>query len=269
MVDESFEFAGTLAAFTRQGSGPALLMIHGSGPGASSYGNWARVLEPLSRSFTVYAMDLVGFGKSGRKPEPPYFDFPLWVEQSREMLRRVPGGVAGVIGHSISGAIALRLAATDPAIPRVLTTGCMGARFTPNPATVRCWTCPRSREELRATAETLVYDRSVIDEPYLSAREKILFAPGYADYFDSMFGGDKNRFVEATLLDDRELASIRQDVLMIHGRDDQGFPCAPLTEAIAPKIARADMMLLARCSHSVAFEHPRKFVELATAFFNR
>jgi 2-hydroxymuconate-semialdehyde hydrolase len=30
-------------------------------------------------------MDLIGFGKSGRRPAPPYFDFELWTEQAREM----------------------------------------------------------------------------------------------------------------------------------------------------------------------------------------
>jgi 2-hydroxymuconate-semialdehyde hydrolase len=84
-----------------------------------------------------------------------------------------------------------------------------------------------------------------------------------------MFEGDKRRFVDATLLHDDELAAIGQEVLMIHGRDDTGFPAKPLTLSIAPKIRRADALLLAQCSHSVAFEHARKFVELAVDFFNR
>ncbi len=269
MSEHTFEFAGTTVAHAREGDGFPILMIHGSGPGASSYGNWTRVREPLAEHFTVHTMDLIGFGKSGRKPAPPYFDFALWTEQAREMLRRIPGERVGLIGHSISGAIALRLAATEQRIARVITTGSMGAPFEPNAATIRCWTAPRSRDEIRRMAEGLIHDASVIDEAYLAAREKILFAPGYGDYFDRMFEGDKRRFVEATLLRDEELAAITQDVLMIHGRDDTGFPPGPLTLAIAPKIARADVLLLAQCSHSVAFEHPRKFVDLAVDYFNR
>jgi 2-hydroxymuconate-semialdehyde hydrolase len=145
----------------------------------------------------------------------------------------------------------------------------MGAPFEPYEATVRCWTCPRSPDELRRTAESLIYDHSVIDAAYLGAREKILFAPGYAEYFDTMFGGDKRRFVEATLLAPGELEAIGQEVLMIHGRDDVAFPAAPLTLSLAPRIRRADVMLLAQCSHSVAFEHPQKFTDLAVGFFNR
>jgi 2-hydroxymuconate-semialdehyde hydrolase len=267
LSEHTFGFGGTTVAHVREGRGFPVLMIHGSGPGASSYGNWARVQGPLAEHFEIHTMDLIGFGKSGRKPAPPYFDFALWTEQAREMLRRIPGERVGLIGHSISGAIALRLAAVEPRVARVLTTGSMGAPFEPNAATVSCWTAPRSRDEIRRMAEGLIHDASVIDEPYLSAREKILFAPGYADYFDQMFEGDKHRFVEATLLHDDELAAIEQEVLMIHGRDDTGFPAGALTLAIAPKIRRADALLLAQCSHSVAFEQPRKFVDVAVDFF--
>jgi 2-hydroxymuconate-semialdehyde hydrolase len=269
MADEQFNHAGTTVAYSREGAGFPLLMIHGSGPGASSYGNWAKVLAPLAQHFEVYAMDLIGFGKSGRKPSPPYFDFPLWVDQAREMLRRIPGERVGVIGHSISGAIALKLAASESRIARVMTTGTMGASFIPTDSTIRCWTCPTSRESLRRTAEGLIYDRTTIDEPYLAAREKILFAPGYAEYFNTMFAGNKMRYVDATTLSAEELAAIGQEVLMVHGREDGAFPPQPLTLTLSAQIKRADAVLLARCSHSVAFEHPHKFIDLAVSFFQR
>jgi hypothetical protein len=73
-------FEGRSVAFYTGGSGPPLLLIHGSGPGASSIGNWRSVLGPLSESYEVFAMDLLGFGLSDRKAGPPYFDFPMWVE---------------------------------------------------------------------------------------------------------------------------------------------------------------------------------------------
>src|SRR5690625_6834747 len=44
------------------GSGPELLMLHGSGGGA---GDWNDVAEPLTDDFTVIAADLPGHGRSG------------------------------------------------------------------------------------------------------------------------------------------------------------------------------------------------------------
>lgn len=44
-----------------------LLLLHGLGPGASSY-EWRKNVDALSEQFRVYALDLLGFGLSDRPP---------------------------------------------------------------------------------------------------------------------------------------------------------------------------------------------------------
>ena len=41
----------------------------------------------------------------------------------------------------------------------------------------------------------------MIDEDYLRAREAVILAPGYAEYFDAMFQGDAEQYIEAAVLD--------------------------------------------------------------------
>lgn len=53
---------GTLIACERGGSGPPLLLVHGT---SASRARWARVLPALQQAFTVYAMDRRGRGASG------------------------------------------------------------------------------------------------------------------------------------------------------------------------------------------------------------
>jgi 2-hydroxymuconate-semialdehyde hydrolase len=266
MSEDQFEFEDLPVTFYRGGEGPPLLMIHGSGPGASSIGNWRTVLGPLSANHEVFAMDLIGFGKSARKPAAPYFDFELWVRQACAMLDRMPGERVGVIGHSISGAIALRVAAATPRVAAVLTTGTMGAPFKPTEATCRCWTCPTNREELVLALKGLIHDHSVIDEPYLAARESVVFAPGYADYFNGMFQGDPAQYIAAAVLDDATLARVKCPVAMLHGRDDTAFPPSS-TVSIGARLALADVTLLSACSHSVAFERTGLFLAVARQLF--
>ena len=43
------------------GSGPPLIMLHGMGH-ASSANSFDYVIEPLSKHFHVYSMDMLGFG---------------------------------------------------------------------------------------------------------------------------------------------------------------------------------------------------------------
>ena len=82
------------------GDGFPILMLHGSGPGAGTVGNWRLVLEPLAARYRITATDLIGFGASGRKAQEPYFDLPLWRRQAQAVLALLPGDEVGVIGHS-------------------------------------------------------------------------------------------------------------------------------------------------------------------------
>lgn len=265
MVEERFDFEGIPVAYYRLGRGAPVLMLHGSGPGASSLGNWRTVLEPLAEKFEIFAMDLVGFGKSGRKPSAPYFDYAMWVRQAQAMLARIAGPRVGVIGHSISGSIAMSLAALEPRVVAVMTTGTMGSSFTPVEQTRRVWTCPRNREELVLTLSGIIHDASVIDEPYIAAREPVVFAPGYADYFDAMFEGDKQKYADAARLSPETLRNVRCPVRLLHGREDHAFPASNSSD-IAAQLPQADLVLLANCSHSVAFERATTFIAQAHEF---
>lgn len=266
-AEKSFVFESMRVAYTQLGSGPPLLLLHGSGPGASSRGNWRTVLPSLAEHYTVYAMDLIGFGASDRRPAAPYFDYSMWVRQAQAMLEKIDAPAVGLIGHSLSGSIALTLAASSSRVAAVMTTGTMGADFVPTDATHRTWRCPRNREELRAALEGLIYDASSIDDAYLAAREPVVFAEGYAEYFDSMFEGDQQRYVRAAALSKDTLSAISCPVLMLHGREDRGFP-PESSLSLARDIKRADVVLLSRCSHSVAFERSETFLAGARLLFD-
>jgi len=262
------DVGGLRAHAWQGGSGFPILMLHGSGPGAGTIGNWRLVLEPLASRYHILATDLIGFGQSGRKPREPYFDPELWLKQAETMLARLPAGPVGIIGHSLSGALALRLAGRHrDRVTKVLTTGSMGNRFTANQYTVDCWTFPETKDALRRAVGYLVYDNSVITEEFLDNRMKILHGGDYAPYFRSMFAGDKQRYIDAAALSEAELAAVQCEVLMLHGRDDKPFPCAENTLVLAPKMVRADAMVIARCGHSPALEHPLKLIAAAHMLF--
>lgn len=265
--EHSFAFDDTEVFYLEGGAGFPLLLIHGSGPGASTAGNWRPILEPLAQHFHVFAMDLVGFGRSGRKPAPPYFDFELWFRQGLAMLARIPGEQVGIIGHSLSGALALKLAAANPRVAGLVTTGSMGAKFQINEATAQCWTFPETVEELRAVAGILIHDKSLIDDAYIAAREKVLYGePGYGAYFNAMFDGDKQAYADAAVLAPDELARINCPVTLLHGRDDIAFP-PEITIEIARHLPQADIVLISQCSHSIALEHTSRLLAEALTRF--
>jgi 2-hydroxymuconate-semialdehyde hydrolase len=230
-------------------------------------GNWRTVLEPLAENYHVFAMDLIGFGFSGRLTEPPFFDVSRWLRQAQAMLDEIRVPELGVVGHSLSGALALKLAAADQRVTRVLTTGTAGAPFELNAASRRVWTFPRDKEDFLETAKILIHDHRHISEAYIAARVKTLFGdPDYRAYFTEMFNSDHEALMAQSFLSEAELEAIKIPVTMLHGRNDHPVP-ASVTLQIAGSLPQANVILIGNCSHSVALEHPERLLSACRLLF--
>lgn len=91
-------------------SAPPLLLVHGLGQ--NGFTDWVPVIAPLARRWRVIALDLPGFGYSTTPPaklSPTQFARVL-----ERLLMRLAAVPAVVVGHSLGGAVALRLAADFP-----------------------------------------------------------------------------------------------------------------------------------------------------------
>lgn len=112
--------------YKKAGDGPPLLLVHGIGAGASS-AEWENVWHALSEKYTVYALDLLGFGKSD-KPSLFYTAenyLSLIDDFCRQVLRVGDGrGEADVIATSLSAAYVIALSQRDPSIFRRLVLIC-------------------------------------------------------------------------------------------------------------------------------------------------
>ena len=95
------------------GEGEAVLFIHGSGPGASGYSHF-KDNYPLfvQAGYQVVVPDLPGYGLSS-KPETDYvLDF--FVEAMKGLLEHLAITRVTVVGASLGGAIAIKLALDYP-----------------------------------------------------------------------------------------------------------------------------------------------------------
>ena len=100
---------GVAVHYLEAGEGPALVLIHGLG--ASTF-TFQRILPELARRFRVVALDLKGFGFSDR----PDGDYTLTAQADlvRQLMDRLGIEKASVLGHSMGGAVAMRLALAYP-----------------------------------------------------------------------------------------------------------------------------------------------------------
>jgi pimeloyl-ACP methyl ester carboxylesterase len=103
---------GTTIGYLRTGSGPAVVLLHGSNESARSHTQLARA---LASELTVYLPDRRGRGLSG--PHRPGHGMRTEVEDLQAVVAM--SGARAVFGVSISGLIALQTALTTPAIRRI------------------------------------------------------------------------------------------------------------------------------------------------------
>ena len=106
---EYLELEGSWIRYAVSGGGPPVLLVHGW---LSSSRIWERLAGRLAQRFTVYSLDLTGFGESD-KPLSGY-----GVRNGSRLLYAFCAHFgltrAGVIGHDLGGAMAVKLAADHP-----------------------------------------------------------------------------------------------------------------------------------------------------------
>src|SRR2546425_1136982 len=116
------EVDGLALHYLVEGRGPAVVLVHGLGGFAAS---WRHNIPSLAARATVYAVDLPGFGRSG-KPSAAY-SLAYFARALHAFLDAVGVTQVSLVGHSLGAAVALTYALTRPArVERLaLRSGCV------------------------------------------------------------------------------------------------------------------------------------------------
>jgi pimeloyl-ACP methyl ester carboxylesterase len=109
------ELSGGRAWYEEHGQGEPLLLLHG---GAVDARFFEHNVSALGERFHVISTDLWGHGRTPDREGP--FSLESFAADVAEIIERVAGGEAHVLGHSIGGAVALTLAMRRPELVRKL-----------------------------------------------------------------------------------------------------------------------------------------------------
>jgi 4,5:9,10-diseco-3-hydroxy-5,9,17-trioxoandrosta-1(10),2-diene-4-oate hydrolase len=283
MSDSKFaEGSGWKIHYTVQGSGPALILLHGGGPGATGASNYGRNVGALSQHFTTYVIDFPGWGQSSKNLESfgasgmsgPFQNGGRAVKAFMDALN-IPK--AHLIGNSFGGASAYCLAMDAPErVDRLVSMGPGGAWIEGSGLsegilqllTYYMGEGP-SREKLKAFLNNLVYDTSVLTDaliedrfaasnnPEITANPPLRLPP--------MTGGapPKGHY----LSNDARLPGLQHRALLIWGSQDKvNIPAGVNAFNVLPN---QDVVMFSKCGHWAQWEQAEKFNELVTWFLLR
>ncbi len=132
------------------GSGPALILLHGTGGHAENY---ALNIAELARHFHVIALDFLWHGKSQTEGFNPEI-IPQLVDQVIDVMDQLGLHSAYVEGQSLGGWVAMQLALQHPArVDALVLTTTMG--FTPDADTVPGYVEPDWASNLPSSLQVL------------------------------------------------------------------------------------------------------------------
>jgi pimeloyl-ACP methyl ester carboxylesterase len=109
--DHFFDSSGVKIRYIMVGKGEPVVLIHGFGANAEH--NWEPVIKDLSRDYLVIAMDVRGFGQSGKPYEKSQYG-AQWTADVIRLMDHLKIKRAHIAGYSLGGMITAKLLTEHP-----------------------------------------------------------------------------------------------------------------------------------------------------------
>ncbi len=263
-MDETLVIDGINICYDLSGSGEPVILIHGLGVGRTV---WNRLAEDASKLFTVYSVDLPGFGCSDA-PDLPY-GVPFYVEFLLKFMDEANINRATIVGSSMGGRVAALFAAKYPERISKLVLIAPGG-LTPSHSRLsdaswlmdaNFWLMSKNRALYRKSFEDSFADTEQIPEWLVDQGWSMMKNPAYRRAFlrnAQYLSRPDPAFKDA-------LGLIKAETLIIWGTEDHVIPSSD-AKKFADLIKHSEVRILEKCGHMVLLECGNQCNDLILSF---
>ena len=247
-----------------------VVMLHGSGPGASGWANFNRNVEPLvSAGYRVILMDCPGWSKSdpiictGSRSE-------LNARALKGLLDAIGLDKVHIVGNSMGGhsAVAFALSNSSRVGKLVLMGGGTGgpSQFVPMPTEgiklLQGLYREPTIEALKKMMSVFVFDSSSLTEELYQARlDNMMSRRDHLENFVKSLAANPKQFTDYG----PRLGEVTSPTLIIWGRDDRFVPM-DIGLRLLWGMPNAELHIFNRCGHWAQWEHADKFNRMVLDF---
>ena len=256
---------GLTLHYLEAGSGPTVIWLHGSGPGASGFSNFKGNYPLFAEAgYRNIVLDLPGFGRSD-KPDDVNYDLDFFVSSLHGFLDKVGIDRCTLLGNSLGGAIALGATLAYPERVEKLILMAPGgveerATYFQMPGIQRMVEVfaqgPMGVEQMRHVMTLQLYDPTQLDEALLRERAAVAVTQP-ANLFSTMMVPNMTE----------RLGEIRVPILGFWGSNDLFNPPVGAFKVL-DNAPNARFVMLNRCGHWVQVEHEALFNRECIAFLS-
>jgi pimeloyl-ACP methyl ester carboxylesterase len=263
---------GHRRAFVLEGSGPALLLLHGLG---CDHTTWLPVIRTLARRYTVIAPDMLGHGESDK----PRADYSVggYANGMRDLLTVLGIDKVTVVGHSFGGGVAMQFAYQYPERTERMILVSPGGLGREVALAIRAITLPGFHQVMGVV--TMPGVRHVVTGGLkaLSTAAPTRDLDEVAAIIDSFRDPASRRAIrhvvsavvdwrgQVVTMVDRAYLTQAMPMCVIWGSEDRVIPVkhAALAAEVAPS---AVVELIANAGHFPHKDHPQRFVKVVNDF---
>jgi 4,5:9,10-diseco-3-hydroxy-5,9,17-trioxoandrosta-1(10),2-diene-4-oate hydrolase len=253
------------------GNGQTVVLLHGGGPGASSWSNFGRNIGVLAQHFHVLAVDQPGYGHSDKHTEHEQYN-SYSATAVLNLFDHLDIKRAALIGNSLGGGTAVRFALDNPdRAGRLVLMGPGGLSvnlFAPDPTEgvklLSKFSFDPTRENMEAFLRIMVFDQRLITPELVDERFAIASRPESLAATRAMGKSFAGADFELGMMW-RDAYKLRQRVLLIWGREDRVNPLDGALVALK-QIARVQLHVFGQCGHWAQLEKFDEFNKLTTEF---
>lgn len=256
-----------------EGNGPAILFLHGSGPGATGMSNFSGNLDAFAEDYDCLVIDQVGWGDSSHPEDAPGGRVRQIVTANLNLLDELGIEKVHLVGNSLGGAVALNMAARAP--ERVDKLICMGsaggggAAATPSAELMKLITFydDPTPESMRDLISYMVVDLDLFGDRLSAIAEQRLSGALRPEVRRSHELTFSPRGLAGLAVPETGLRRIVNEALLIHGREDPVVPLAA-SEWLVRRLPNARLFVVPKCAHWVQIEAAATFNSLARDFLS-
>lgn len=229
------------------------MLLHGW---EGTWQSWLPIIEKLKESFTVYALDLPGFGLS--KIESP-LDLSEYAKTVNEFIKNL-GARPTLIGHSFGGSVAIKIASQYPnSIKNIVLVNASGVRI--KNQTVE------AKRKIAHSAGT-IFSLPILNFFYQPLRSLVYRFWAKGSDYESLSNKQNLKQTFIKILNEdltSALGKIRVPTLIFWGKNDQETPLF-LANILHHGIAHSKLVIAPHAGHFSYLDDQEKFCEVLKEF---
>jgi pimeloyl-ACP methyl ester carboxylesterase len=251
--------------YTRSGYGPPVILVHGAAAWLYSYRN---NVPELSRSFTVYTLDMPGHGYTSPILQNPSYDMDMMSDVLLEFMNTMGIEKADVVGHSSGGAWVLHFAYRNPGKVKKLVLIDANGLDVPVRLTFKLFTYPVigelfskffTTEDVKTGLEDAFFDKALVTDEMIGEIKAPLT---YIENRKAQYLCIRNQNMKMI---EKEMPHVKVPAMVLWGEDDLYLDCA-MARKFKEIMPDATVVILEKCGHSAHEEKPEEVNRLIKDF---